>query len=384
MKKTFFAVMLLMTLVLSLVSCSAYRDVPLDVGKNEYPVGAYRTTMQYYEDFKILQIADLHLGVETDVARELEILKNTIRTEAPDLIVLTGDNFMYASKGIVKSLVSTLNTACEELTNARGGRLAKFTLTFGNHDNQGDYPRYYINEVLKSYAAADGNEIAEGKFAAFVDFEDDNLFGLTNFYIDLVDDRSRGCDTVDVKYRLHIIDSNAYHFMGTDYDYDVIHDEQLTHAVSIYEKATADKDYIGMAFFHIPLCEFGEMHEEYHEAADASAMGQGEIRENVLCGYQNNGAYEKLRAANIVAFFCGHEHTNHGDYIYRAGSENISERAIFSYGVKSTNQLYHDEDVLGYKTVTLRDVSVSEFVDMQNISANFKNFTGGYCNYENE
>lgn len=384
MKKKIFALALVFALALSFVSCASYRDVPLDVGKNAYPVSAYRTTMQYYEDFKILQIADLHLGVETDVARELEILKNTVRTEAPDLIILTGDNFMYASKGIVKSLVSTLNTACKELTASRDGRLAKFTLTFGNHDNQGDYSRYYINEVVKSYATSDGNEIAEKKFAAFVDFEDDNLFGLTNFYIDLVDNRTKNCDSVDVKYRLHIIDSNAYHFMGTDYDYDVIHDEQLEHAISIYESATADKSYIGMAFFHIPLYEYGEMHEEYHASAVPSLMGQGEIREDVLCGYENNGAYEKLRAANIVAFFCGHEHTNHGDYIYHAASEDISERAVFSYGVKSTNQLYHDEDVIGYKTVVLRDVSVAEFVSMENISANFENVTGGYSNYENE
>ena len=381
--KRIFTALLLILLVFSLVSCSAYRDVPLDVGKNEYHVSAYRTTMQYYEDFKVLQIADLHLGVETDVARELEILKNTIRAEAPDLIVLTGDNFMYASKGIVKSLVSTLNSACDELTQARGGRLAKFTLTFGNHDNQGDYSRYYINEVVSSYAAEDGSEIAERKFAAFVDFEDDNLFGLTNFYIDLVDDRVEDCDSVDVKYRLHIIDSNAYHFMGSDYDYDVIHDEQLTHAVSIYQNATADKNYIGMAFFHIPLCEFGEMHEEYRLAEEGS-MSQGEIREGVLCGYKNNGAYAKLREANIIAFFCGHEHTNHGDYIYRASSENVADRAIFSYGVKSTNQLYHDEDVIGYKTVILRDVSREDFLSMENISENFKNFTGGYSNYENE
>ena len=58
--------------------------------KNEYPVSAYRTAMKYYEDFKVLQIADLHLGVETDVARELEILKNTIRTEVPAHVEMMG------------------------------------------------------------------------------------------------------------------------------------------------------------------------------------------------------------------------------------------------------------------------------------------------------
>ncbi len=370
--KKLIAVLLLLALLASLVGCASR-----DANKNAYPVEAYRTTMQYYEDFKVLQLADLHLGIETDVAHQLRIVEEAIRTEQPDLIVLTGDNFMYASKGVVKSLMATLNDACASLTAARGGRLAKFTVTFGNHDNQGDYSRYYINKVISAYKAADGNEIADGKYAAFVDYEDDNLFGLTNFYIDLVDDRAKGRDAVDVKYRLHIIDSNTYHFMGPDYDYDVIHDEQLAHAKHIYEQATADKAYIGMAFFHIPLYEYQDAWEEYG-AADAPALvGQGEYREHVLYGYENNGSYQALRDANIVAFFCGHDHINYGDFIYRA-------EAILSYGVKSTNQLYHDTDMIGYKTLVLRDVSVAEFVSMENVSANFKNVTGGYYNYENK
>ena len=39
-------IILFLALVLSLASCVSYRDVPLDVGKNAYPVSAYRTTIQ--------------------------------------------------------------------------------------------------------------------------------------------------------------------------------------------------------------------------------------------------------------------------------------------------------------------------------------------------
>ena len=383
MKRRIIAILFISALFISLLGCSAYRDVPNDVGKNSYTVDKYRTTMQYYDDFKILQLADLHLGIETDLGKQLDIVKATVRKEAPDLIILTGDNFMYASKGVVKELVSTLNSVCDELTVERG-RLTKFTMTFGNHDNQGDYPRYYINEIVSSYSTSDGNEISDKIYAAFVDYEDDDLFGLTNFYIDLVDDRSKSRDTVDVKYRIHVIDSNSYHFVGPDYDYDVIHDEQLDHAVKVYGQATADKEYIGMAFFHIPLHEYEEVRQDAINTDYPSYMGQGEFREGVLCGYENNGSYAKLREANIVAFFCGHDHTNYGDFIYRADSETASDRAIFSYGVKSSNQLYHDTDMIGYKTITLRDISISDFVDPENIGANFKNVTGGYVNYEDK
>lgn len=375
-----FSVLVLLAAILSFAGCSAYRDVPNDFGKQSYSVEEYRTVMKYYDDFKILQIADLHLGIETDVAHQLEILKNAVRTEKPDLIILTGDNFMYASKGVVNSLVSALNTVCAELTQQREGRVTKFTMTFGNHDNQGDYSRYYINEVMSSYTAEDRQEIKEQKFAAFVDFKDDNLFGLTNFYIDLADDPAKRADTVDVKYRLHIIDSNTYHFSGPDYDYDIIHAEQLEHAVNIYEQATADKEYIGMAFFHIPLYEHQYAYEEYLD----SAAGQGECREDALYGYMDIGAYGKLRDANIIAFFCGHNHRNYGDYIYNSDSNNASDKAIFSYGVKSTNQLYHDTDMIGYKTVVLKDIGADEFVTAENLRDNFKNFTGGYVNYENK
>ena len=377
MKRKIVAALLLVALFCSLCGCASYRDVPKDVGKNAYAVEAYRTTMQYYDDFKVLQLADLHLGIETDVAHQLEIVKAAIFTEQPDLVILTGDNFMYATKGVVNSLVTTLNTACAELTAARDGRLTKFTMTFGNHDNQGDYSRYYINETLLRFAAADGNEVAEGKYAAFVDYEDDNLFGLANFYIDLVDDRTKSRDEVDVKYRLHIIDSNTYHFMGPDYDYDVMHDEQLAHAANVYANATADGDYIGMAFFHIPFHEYQEAWEEYRAAADPDLVGQGEFREDALYGYTDNGTYEALHAANVVAFFCGHDHINYGDFLYRG-------EAILSYGVKSTNQLYHDTDMIGYKTLTLKDVSREAFVSIENVKANFKNVTGGYCHYENK
>ena len=375
MKKRFLALTCLIFVIFSLAGCfPAYRDVPSDVGKKSYEVGEYRTTMQYYDDFKILQLTDLHFGIETDVGAQLEIVKSRIRAEKPDLIILTGDSFMYASKGIVRTLISALNEECRLLTEERS-RLTKFTLTFGNHDNQGDYPRYFINEVVSSYACKDGEEISSSKFAAFVDFQDDNVFGLTNFYIDLVDDRSKSRNDVDVKYRIHIIDSNTYHFSGPDYDYDVIHSDQLDHAISIHQNATSDKSYTALAFFHIPLWEYQEAWEQYKNGAE----GQGTFCEDALYGYENNGAYDKLKEAGIVSFFCGHDHINYGDFIY---TDKNGDKAIFSYGVKANDQLYHDVNMIGYKTVTLKDISSEEFVSIENIKESFVNMTEGYKSYE--
>ena len=374
MKKVI-CLILLLCVLFSLTACSGASK------EKQYSVKEYRTTMEFHEDFKILQLTDLHFGIESDIELQLGMVKKAINEANPDLIILTGDNFMYASKKIVYNLISTINAECNALTE-KNGRLTKFAITYGNHDNQGDYPRYYLNEVVKSFTAPDGEEIAQKKYGAFVDYENDNVFGFTNYYIDLVDDRSKDAGTVDVKYRIHMIDSNTYHFTGFKYSYDVIHNDQLDHAVKIYNEATADKDYIGMAFFHIPFHEYQTMKEQYDSAENKALIGQGEMREDALSGYENNGAYSKLREANIIYFSVGHDHTNYGDYIFNASSENIKDKAVLSFGVKATNQLYHDTDMIGYKIINLKDNMTAEsFVSIENINQNISNVTTGYEYY---
>ena len=88
------------------VSCSA----PVD-----YKVEDYRTTMQFHDDFKVMQLADLHLGVQGDTVGQLNFIETLIKHANPDLIVLTGDQFMYGSKGMVDALMETLNNKCKEL-----------------------------------------------------------------------------------------------------------------------------------------------------------------------------------------------------------------------------------------------------------------------------
>lgn len=373
--KKLIAIISVLLLLFSLASCSLVKD-------KKYEVTDYRTTMQYYEDFKILQLTDIHLGVESDLKLQLDAVRDKISKEAPDLVVVTGDSFMYASRKIVKQLIKTLNEECAKVSESRGNeRICKFAFTFGNHDNQGSYPRYFINKTILKYTAKDGDEVKENKFAAFADFKNDDLFGLTNYYIDVVDDRSKSVDEVNVIYRIHIIDSNSYYFNGTDYDYDVIHDEQLAHAKKIYESATADKDYIGIAFFHIPLVEFEEAKTQYINAAEPEKIGQGEWREpKVLSGHENNGSYTSLKEANICAFFVGHDHENYGEIIY---TDKDGEKAIFSYGVKCTNQLYHDTDMIGYKTITLRPCeNKEEFLSIGYVNQNINNITTENTHYE--
>ena len=83
-----------------------------------YSIEEYRTTLEFHDDFKILQLTDLHLGIESDLAKQLGFLCKSIDEANPDLIILTGDNFMYGSKGIVKNLFKTLNEKSFKMQNA--------------------------------------------------------------------------------------------------------------------------------------------------------------------------------------------------------------------------------------------------------------------------
>lgn len=360
MKKINLCSLLLLSLICT--SCSSTRT---------YLVEDYRTTMKFHDNFKIMQLTDLHLGIESDLQEQLDFISNSIRQADPDLIVFTGDNFMFSTKGIVKNFLKTINNVCKELTASHQERLTKFAITYGNHDNQGDYNRYYINNQVKKYVTDDGKEIQDDKYCAFIDYEDDSLHGLTNYYIDLLNPNNDS----DVVYRLHIIDSNTYHFTGLGYGYDVIHIDQLEHHKKIYQESD-DKDYIGLAFFHIPFTSFDEARLQYLNSSNPSQIGQGTFNEGVASAYYDNQSFEALRSANILGYFVGHDHINACDIIYNANESTNENKAIFSYGVKSTNQLYHELDMVGYKLINLKEeMDVDTFLSIDNINQNIINVT---------
>ena len=52
------------------VSCS---------GPKHYDIELYRSTMNFHDDFKVLQLTDLHLGYEGDINRNLDFMENSIK-----------------------------------------------------------------------------------------------------------------------------------------------------------------------------------------------------------------------------------------------------------------------------------------------------------------
>jgi predicted MPP superfamily phosphohydrolase len=313
MKNKALSTICFLSLTAALTSCGSsytYKDV-----------NPYKLEMAYKNGFRIMQWTDVHLGIQSDLENVKGILKKDVETAKPDLIVLTGDTFMDATKSLVINTLDFIDSLN-----------VPFAFTFGNHDLQGDYDCFYVQEQVKLR-----------KNAKFVDYENDQIYGQMNYFIDLKD----GSTT---KYRLYIIDSNSYHRVGMLYPYDIIHEEQIQHIEQIVD---TDGAAPGLAFYHIPLYEWKDAYNAiyvdttsafYHQAAygyDASL----DQHENVSCPYKRTDAFARFKAAGIKAMFVGHDHINNTTMLWND--------VVLSYGMKSSYEIYNEK--IGYTLITLDD-----------------------------
>jgi predicted phosphodiesterase len=94
--------------------------------------GSYPGTLQFRPDhsFKIVVIADIHAGVSV-AAKTKQFMHTVVRTEQPDLIVLTGDN-IYGTGSIANS-----KTAVREIMDVLKPFGIPVAPVFGNHDAEG-------------------------------------------------------------------------------------------------------------------------------------------------------------------------------------------------------------------------------------------------------
>lgn len=279
----------------------------------DYGINDYKLIMDYKEDFKIMQLTDLHFSRQCDFKRTTDYLRKNILTSSPDLLILTGDTFMDANKSIVNNVFSFIDSFN-----------IPFAFTYGNHDLQGDYDYYYIARELKNY-----------KNAKYIDYEDDNIYGKANYFIDLMEESK-------IKYRIYIIDSNSYHFNGLKYEYDIIHEDQIKHLENINK---IDGEAFGLAFYHIPLYE---MHDalRLYKRGSSEVIGRGEQNEKVCYAYKRTDAFNRMKNIDIKGHFFGHDHINNADVMYQGVS--------LSYGVKSTREIYHNDNMIGYKEIVLK------------------------------
>lgn len=259
------------------------------------------TTFVCDDDFKILQLSDLHIGGgilsgDNDYFA-LKAIDKIINAANADLIVITGD-LIYPSK--FQSLNNDNLKALKIVVNYFEQKGIYWTCVFGNHDAQkgSKYSRKELGEYLE-----------EQKYCLF-ECGDENISGIGNYMINIMNSNQKITQT------LYFMDSNDYvttkheNVSALDRDYDHIHEDQI----SWYEENVKKNNQINvdngftsptsLLFMHIPFYE-------YEYASENGYIVDGKKHEKVCYGKQYNFFDKIVELDSTKGVFCGHDHFNH-------------------------------------------------------------------------
>lgn len=297
--------------------------------KNKYTPDQYMLDLPGFvgDQYKILQLSDIHLGNKDDLEKHFKFLDLTINEAKPDLIVLCGDIFTFADNRTATSLFKFF----EE-------HKIPWTATFGNHDEQ---TYFTITELTRSLNAIGEN----GGYCYFKDIHDDDIYGFSNFCINLTDGKN-------TKFQVYLIDSNRYHY-GSYMGYDVIHPDQIQWYEEMV-KFSKNKygDVKSFAFYHIPVPEYQTAYDLAKAGSPEAHFinGHSDLREQVSCPKENSGFFSKeVELGSTIANFVAHDHVNDCAVEYKGIS--------LYYGVTSTDRIYADGDKMGGLLITINSDS---------------------------
>ena len=309
---------LLPLLATSLTSCGAvsnYADHLED----------YVKTMRFHEKFNILQLTDIHWSYDSSTLASRNYLdkllqqvqKHITDTQGAgakiDLIEITGDQFMLANAYHVETFLKFFEEKAAEY-----GFL--YTAIWGNHDRHGLYNPNWLSD-----------QFSKAEHCIFIDPED-NLYGRSNFVINLTED---GTSASATKWQLANLDSGAS-FSETAIspfrDYDYIRGDQVDWWLK--EHARVGESVPTIAYYHIPQQDNLEAWNAIHN--DGATYKHKFFK---LEGFADNGneAYaskfiEEGRNHNLKAAFMGHAHNVDWTVDYKG--------VVLGLGVKTGTELY--------------------------------------------
>ena len=231
--------------------------------------------------FKIVQFTDTHIRTQLpEQARAVYgLMDQIIRTEQPDLIVLTGDNV-------------TCNPAAPEiaqLTCFLDAYAIPWIAVFGNHDEQQELTRAQMSAL---YAA--------GKYSL------NRLDGsgvLADLELPVLGDEGKPA------FYVFCMDSHSYSTALGEECYDWFTDAQVQWMKTCCAARTTPDGRVApaLAFFHIPLLEYEQAWER----------GQGRLGlrgEHECYGGLNSGMFAAMRlGGSVMGMSVGHDHNN--DYL---------------------------------------------------------------------
>ena len=253
-------------------------------------IAAEEPTLKFRSDgsFKIAQFTDLHLRTfnQGEVTAVYSFMDEVIRTEKPDLLVITGD-------------VVTVKPAAPEWT-----RLVKFLddkktpwcIVFGNHDAQQDLSRSEMSSIIFS-----------GKYSLNIPNEDGEL---ADIQVPVL-----SSDGV-ASFYLFFMDSHDYSTALGMETYGWFTWEQVNWLRQCCLERTGTDGTVApsIAFFHIPLCEYIDawsVRDNPRQGIASSSQSIGIRGENIACGGLNSGMFAAMRETkSVIGTSVGHDHDN--------------------------------------------------------------------------
>ena len=281
-----------------------------EISYNDYN-GVY-TIKTNKEDFKVLQLTDIHLGgslyTYTKDLKALDAIRRLIKYTKPDFIVVTGDVAFPVGLG---SLSFNNHTPIIQFANFMRNIGIPWAFTYGNHDTEvyATSTSDEINEIFKSLSYSSSKTL-------LFPYVQPNISGRNNQMIELRDQDN------NLREVFFLLDSNSYRFnMPNDYDY--IHDDQVEWYAEQIKKVNEEANRIvpSMIFIHIPI-------EEYKTAYDLYKLGSNEVKyyfgeigeknEAICISNEESNLFEKaLELQSTKAIFAGHDHYNNISLEYK-------------------------------------------------------------------
>lgn len=279
---------------------------------------AGRYTFTTDEDFKILQLSDIHIGggfmsIHKD-GLALNAVAAMITEEQPDLVIITGDLTypvpIQAGTFNNKESAKLLADLMEQLE-------VYWAPALGNHDS----------EVYSYFSREDIGALYESGAYPHCLFQTgpEEADGVGNYVVNVK--KSSG----EITQSLIFLDSHAYikgNLPGVSWKYDCIHENQ----VDWYEKEiaalTAENNGVqpkSLAFFHMPLQEMQTAYYEYRDNSFADTENvqyvYGKAGEKDIIVYPsefNYGFFDRvLEIGSTQGIFFGHDHLNNFSLEYK-------------------------------------------------------------------
>ena len=271
----------------------------------EDKTGVYTITAKE-DDFKILQLTDIHLGGSLYSYKEdmmaLKAVYEEIEYTRPDLVIVTGD--LTFPVGVMS--MSFNNTApVSQFAQFMRNMGIPWAFTYGNHDteNIATGSKSDLNSLYKSLSFYTSETL-------LYPYSQPPITGRNNQLIEL-----RNADG-SLNQALFLIDSNAYTGDGLN-EYDYIHDDQVLWYKSQIERLNDMEGHnvSSLVFFHIPLQEYKTAYELYEAGSSEVKYYFGEnnekVKGKVCCSNYPSDLFDTMvELGSTKATFCGHDHYN--------------------------------------------------------------------------